>query len=64
MRKLIVLTVILLFCGCAKKPVVGEWLHSRLSDEETYLLPEEQTIYVYAEWNMLRLVHRYEWSVL
>lgn len=56
MRKLIVLTVILLFFGCAKKPVVGEWLHSRLSDEETYLLPEEQTIYVYAEWNMLRLV--------
>jgi len=56
MKKIIALTVILLFCGCAKKPVVGEWLHSRLSSEEPYLIPEKQTIFVYAEWNMLRLV--------
>lgn len=56
MKKIIALTVILLFCGCAKKPIVGEWLHSRLSSEEPYLIPEKQTIFVYAEWNMLRLV--------
>jgi hypothetical protein len=56
MRKIIALMFILLFCGCAKKPVSGEWLHSRLSSEEPFLIPEKQTIDVYAEWNMLRLV--------
>lgn len=56
MRKLVVLMLFLLFCGCAKKPVVDEWLHSRLSSEDLFLIPEKQTIDIYAEWNMLRLV--------
>ena len=56
MKKRILFILLLFFCGCAKKPVVGDWLHSRLSAEDTFLIPEKQTIHVFSELNMLRWV--------